>query len=182
MPRILRRRYRWTIEHWEHCIRTWDGARAPGGRPIWREHCTMRSTPRRFLRAADGYDIPFPRRILRSDAYENAAEVVADVWLDVDSDVEIEPSSDGGEIDPAEIEAYDYSVDISLRSHGSMSIINWTDLVSHPHAGAAASAAGYGVSMTMPSAMAGEDNFSEDLPNGRRVEFSVLMPDADGSW
>jgi len=182
MSRILPRRYRWTVEHWEHCIRTTDGARSPRGRPIWREYCATRSTPPRSLRAADGYRIPFPRRIRRSDAYENAAEVVVEVWIEVDAESEIEPSADGGEIDPSEIEHYDYSVNINLRNHGSMSLLTWPDLVSHPHAGLPASAAGIGVSMTRPSAMGGEDHFFEDLPNGRRVEFFMLTPDADGSW
>lgn len=182
MPRILPRRYQWTIEHWEHCIRTEHGVRSAGTRPVWREYCATRSTPPRSLQAADGYSIPFPRRTRRSDDYENATEVVAEVWLDVDSDTEIEPSADGGEIDPAEIESYNYSVTINLRSHESMSLLSWPDLVSHPHAGLPATGAGIGVSMTRPSAMGGQHHFFEDLPNGRHVEFFVLAPDADGSW
>ncbi|RLC30829.1 MAG: hypothetical protein DRH37_04470 [Deltaproteobacteria bacterium] len=182
MPRILPRRYRWTVEHWEHCYRTWNGARAPGGRPIWREHCRTRSTPPHALLAADGYRIPFPRLVRRSDAYENTVEVVTEIWLDVDPDSVVEPSSDGGEIDPAEIEAYNYSVDINLRGRGSMSLLSWTDFISHPRAGLAPTAAGIGVSMAIPSGMAATDHFSSDLRNGRRVEYFVLLQDPDGSW
>jgi hypothetical protein len=181
MARILPRRHRWTIEHWDHCVRTWDGVRSSRGRPIWREHCSARSTPPPGLQAADGYRISFPRRIRRSDAYENAIEVIADVWLDTGAESDVEPGFDG-EIDPAEISGYNYSVDVNIRSADSMSLVSWRDLVSHPRVGLEVSVAGQLASAALPSGMAAEQRFSVDLPNDRRVEFSVLLPDTDGSW
>jgi hypothetical protein len=131
--------------------------------------------------AADGYRIPFPPRIRRSDAYENAVEIIADVWLETGEETDMEPTSDG-EIDPAEILNYNYSVDVILSSADSMSLVSWRDLISHPRAGLEVTVAGQLASAAVPSGMAGEQQFSMDLPNDRRVAFSVLLPDADGSW
>lgn len=183
MPLILPRRHRWTVEHRERCVRMSTGRRDHRRRPIWTEHCRTLSTAPHTLMAADGYRIPFPRRVRRHEAYRNAEEVTAEVYLQIDAEAEVEShSAGGGEIDPAEIEDYDYFVQINIRNRSFWRPVSWTDLVSHPHAGAPASVAGVGVSMATPSGMARVWEFSQDLPNGREVSFEIWLPDPDGSW
>jgi hypothetical protein len=178
MPLVLPRRYGWTVEHWQRCVRIDTLRRDYRRRPIWAEHCRTLSTAPPNLMAADGCRIPFPRRVRRHEAYRNADEVTAVVYLDVDAEADTEPQAAGDH----EIEAYDYLVQINIRNRSFWRPVSWTDLVSHPHAGLPASAAGVGVSMATPSGMARTWEFSQELSNGREVSFEIWLPDPDGSW
>ncbi len=181
MARMMHRQIRWDIERWDRCVRTWSGSRDSIRRPVWREQCRTMSTLPSPLLAADGCEIPFPRDVRRSEAYRNASEIIADIWLYIPDDADAEPHIDG-EIDPAELSDYDYEVLIQVRRESTWLPFSCTDLISHPRAGVHATGAGVAASVATPSSMGGETHFSEVLPNGRTVRYSVLWPDSDGSW
>ncbi len=181
MAKMLQRQIQWRAENWDHCVRSWSGARNSMRRPIWREHCRTLSTSPPPLIAADGYEIFFPRVIRRSEAYRVADEVAVDIWLDVPSEARPEPDIDG-EIDPAELLHYDYDVSINIRTNSSWFPFSRTDLISHHRVCAYATGAGIAASVVTPSCMGGKIHFSIELPNGRTARYTVLPPVGDGSW
>jgi len=126
--------------------------------------------------AADGMRIPFPNRYRRSEAYQTAASVLVDIFLNVnreavdivDSEPVIEAGPDG-EIDFESLEGrYSYLVQITIRQPSSLNPLTWPDLI--PRMPLPAS---LGISVLTPSDLGTGSGYSRRLRNGVIAEYTV---------